>query len=130
MLQVIQVGYSFVSERYTYIPYFGLFYILGQGISGVLNGKARYITSTLLIIFLAFLSVLTWNRIKVWKNGYSLISDTIKKNPAMFYSYLMRAEFKNVAGDMKGALDDTNYALTLNPVCTKAYAIKGLLFTI
>ncbi|MFH0866637.1 MAG: tetratricopeptide repeat protein [Bacteroidota bacterium] len=127
-LQIIAVGNSIASERYTYIPYIGLFYLIGQWFATIERKLKRNIIFTIFSLFVILFSYQTWNRIYVWKNTETLCSDIIKKNPDKYDCYYIRGVNRGKKGDFKGAVQDFNKALTLKSDEPKAYYNRGLAF--
>ena len=130
MLQIVPVGYTFVAERYTYIPYIGLFYVAGQWITE--SKKYRHIVIGVFSLFVALFSVQTWQRINVWENNKTLLSDVLKKDPAnsnrMSQGLFQRGEERIANGNAQGAIDDFTDAILLSPKFTNAYFNRGLLY--
>ena len=128
VLQIIPVGWSLVSERYTYLAYFGLFFIIGyyyQGFKEFKGIKRSHINILIIIVLLTF-SYMSYERNKVWANNLSLYDDVISKYPNAFFAYGNRGLAKDDLGDKQGALDDYNKALELNPHNSEAYNNRGL----
>ncbi len=119
MLQIISVGGTFASERYAYIPYTGLFYIVGQWIAdNVENSQFRQRAMVAMSIYVVVFSVQVWARIRIWKNTEVLFSDIIEKNersanPGIFVMHNIRGIHRKNAGDPDGAVADFNEALGL-----------------
>jgi protein O-mannosyl-transferase len=82
VIQIIPVGDAIVSERYSYLSYIGLFFILAnvyvEKISNSIHLK-KY-AQPLLICFVTLLVFQTWNRNKIWKNSITLWKDVIAKS--------------------------------------------------
>ena len=121
VLQVIPVGQAIVAERYTYIPYIGLLFIIGKLYCDVIDGKMKnslkikpYFTAALVIYILAF-SYATYERNKVWKDTVVLFTDVINKNPKIFYSYTVRGGALILDKKYKEGIDDYQYSIKLQP---------------
>jgi tetratricopeptide (TPR) repeat protein len=130
VLQIIPVGSAIVAERYTYVPYIGLFFIIGQFYSRITaNGQySRTVKLPVLFVLIAytlFFSVTTWNRNKVWANSFTLWSDVIEKNPRVTVAYYNRGVAKFNAKDYQGAVDDYSKAVQLKPDYAEAYNNRG-----
>ena len=116
VLQIIPVGGSIVSERYSYIPYIGIFFIFGQFLSYINENKFLFSTKVKPFIFFSlatlvvFYSVLTYQRNKVWKNGEVLFTDVIKKYPTQGYGWFARGNSMNEKKNFQAALRDFNKA--------------------
>lgn len=129
MLQVFPVGASLVSERYTYIPYMGLFYIAGQWMADIRTKEARNAVAGLFSFFVIMFSVQTWERISVWKNDDALYNDIVEKNPDIYFGYYLRGNLKNSQGKLQEALQDYTQAIRLkNPELAELYTSRGLVY--
>jgi len=126
VLQIIPAGRAIVSERYSYVPYIGIFFIFGQFFSYIKDKKFSFssriksIVSIVLIVLTVLYSFLTYERNKVWKNGIVLFTDVIEKYPDQEFAWLARGNTKNGEGDFDGALADYNKAIRLNPDYSEA----------
>lgn len=127
MIQLVPVGRAIVAERYTYVAYIGLFfivaklYLVGKSQStGFFKKNAKYV---LLVIGVLF-SLTTYNRTKVWKDGDALFSDVINKDPSAIAFY-NRGYVRQMAGDYKSALDDFNKAIEKDTAYALAYNNRG-----
>jgi protein O-mannosyl-transferase len=81
VLQVLPVGSAVIAERYTYMPYIGLFFIIGWLINKLVKGdlaKACYIIIPVSLIF----AFLTYRQSSVWISGDSLWDQAIKNQPS------------------------------------------------
>ena len=83
LLQFLPVGDALVAERYTYIPYLGLFYLAGELVYYLINeGKANKVAVFIIVIvYVGTLSVLSYQRCPVWYNAISLWRDELEKEP-------------------------------------------------
>lgn len=114
VLQVLPVGGAIIAERYTYIPYIGIFFMLAMAIVKLMEkrqGTLRPALVTGLILASAILSYATIQRTKVWKDSVTLWTDAIEKDgraPAAFNgrgdAYLMLKQYDKAIADFKQAL--------------------------
>ena len=87
VLQLLTVGGAVIAERYTYLPYIGLFFALAWPLDDR-PGAAPSRFPWKGVIAAAFLLLLplslyqTWVRCDVWKDSESLWNDTIRKFPS------------------------------------------------
>ncbi len=85
LLQFIPVGGAILADRYTYIPYLGLFFMAGWGVSSFFEtGGDKKMGNIVLGGVLAYslvLGYLTSERCKVWYDTTSLWRDEIEKEP-------------------------------------------------
>jgi tetratricopeptide (TPR) repeat protein len=86
VLQFLSVGKAIMADRYTYIPYIGLSFILGMVIDYYIHRKSslKYIGYGLAAVSLFMcivFSVMTYSHIKVWKNDITLWSNALAQYP-------------------------------------------------
>jgi len=143
VLQFIPVGGAIVADRYSYIPYIGLLFIIGMGFSWIYRSKNKISSyKPIVIIALLILSItasfLTNARCKVWENSDTLWSDVINKYPDCWQAYLGRAEyFMNTMkykipthdDDIDKAFNDLNTAISFNKGSdAHAFLDRGLIY--
>ncbi len=121
LLQLLPVGGSIMSERYSYLSYVGLFFVIGNTFSKVWNTPSqkisnyKYLFAFILSVYIFFIGYSTINRIKIWTNSDTLWTDVIKKNPASVIAYSNRGSYYQKQGKLDIALKDFNEALRLKP---------------
>jgi protein O-mannosyl-transferase len=76
-LQVFNVNTSIAYERFNYLGYLGLFFILVHYFSQIRIDYARLLLGSYLLLF----SILSYQRCKIWANDHTLFEDMAKKNP-------------------------------------------------
>lgn len=80
VLQVFSVGSAVMAERYTYVPYIGLFFIAGHLLSRFAKGNMVKAYSILAPVALVF-CVLSFLQARTWKSGETLWDNVIKNQP-------------------------------------------------
>lgn len=131
VLQLVTVGGTMMSERYTYIPYIGLFFVLAWAYLKVISKWKNYrpVFTGFLAIYMILLGIFTWNRCKVWKDSMTLWTDSIEKIPNVI-AYNNRGELYFEAKQYDLALKDVDAAIALNPSYMNSYKNRGLLYSI
>jgi len=129
--QIIPFGNSIISERYTYLPYIGLFFIIAF-IYNQLANKIKYkrITKPIIIIILLGMCVLfsikTWNRNRVWKDSITLFGNAARRFPEKSDPLYRKGLARYEAKDVRGAVLDFKVSLIRDPYFTKSYFARGL----
>ncbi len=99
VLQFVPVGAATMADRYTYIPFIGIFFIIGKLYEHLsLHANAnliKYKRYSLIVLVLGFItfSTITSKRVKIWKNDDTLFSDAINKYPNCRIPYLNRGVY-------------------------------------
>lgn len=128
VLQLLQIGGSFISERYTYIPYIGLGFIYFTAIDLLIRNlpKIKFLVMSIIIAQLAFFSISAYAQTKVWKNTGTLWTNFIEKYPKHSKDpYTLRGDYYLSIGDTTKALNDYANALKLDPNDVSALIKRG-----
>lgn len=83
ILQFISCGTAIMADRYCYVAYFGLFFMLLYFISEISDKvpASKYTIIGVLSLISVELSYLCYERTKVWHNSETLYKDAIRKFP-------------------------------------------------
>jgi protein O-mannosyl-transferase len=114
------------ADRYTYLPYIGLFFILATLVNYIINITKLYkkyltVISICIMLFLSFLySYKTYSFVRNWQNSSSLWIKTTENEPSAI-AYFSRAIVKKDHSDVKGAINDYKTAIRLNEHFYQAY---------
>ena len=118
-----------IAERYTYLPYIGIFYIIGEGLSELLRWRFPF-TKIARIFFLilftgtiAALAILSHQRCQVWKDSLTLWNDVLKKYPNSQSAYHHRGTAYLNMGEYERAISDYHQALRVNPDHPQTYSV-------
>ncbi len=125
VVQIIQVGSAVVAERYTYIPYIGLFYIIAFWAYNLKENNTHAISkhiNKIGIVILVLFGVLSFIRTMAWENGITLWKDSTEKYPeSSHYAWYGLANALNADKQYAEALDAYNKAIGINPAFSSYY---------
>ncbi|HEX6170492.1 MAG TPA: hypothetical protein VFZ33_12395 [Chitinophagaceae bacterium] len=138
VLQIISIGLTIVSERYTYVPYIGLAFMFATLISRIKfipQKLSMAVGAVALIIF----GVMTFQRTRVWKNSGTLWTDALKTYPTTPYARTNRANYLSrlaLRSDQKPfadsiykvAFQDCAIALSVRPGHAPAFEYRAYMF--
>ena len=138
--QIVSVGLTIVSERYTYVPYIGLGFIASTLLSNYMaksKGRALMIIPAL---GAPIFCVVTFQRTKIWKDSGTLWTDVLKHYPQAPMARTNRANYlEKVARDpanateantmLQQALEDCRIALEVDPHHIPAYENRGVIYS-
>lgn len=117
LLQVVGAGQGFLADRFTYIPYMGLMFMVayaGQWLYEHKSGVAKpamYAFGGLMVLFL----FLTWKQNQIWRNSDTLWTHVLKYHTNTALPFRNRANYRRDQGRIEEALNDYNSAITLKP---------------
>jgi tetratricopeptide (TPR) repeat protein len=132
VIQIVSIGLTIVSERYTYLPYVGLSFLFGMWLNRYVETSSKIFGKAIPFIIGIIFGVISFQRIKVWKNGDTLWADVIKHYPnaatprSNHADYLRKIavmpEYRALSNELlREALEDCNIAIRSKPTHLKAY---------
>jgi tetratricopeptide (TPR) repeat protein len=127
VLQILPVGEAIVADRYTYLPYIGLFFIIATAIekqiqkSNPLKPIIYILTVSAIIIF----SYMSHKRSLVWKNGFILWDNAIQNSAPSYTSYYCRGNAYATLNNHQKAIDDFNAAERIRKTDYNLYYSRG-----
>ena len=119
VLQIFSVGSAVIAERYTYMPYIGMFFIAGYFIDRLTKSnfqKALYIIAPVSLLF----GILTFLQTQKWKDGATLWDSVIKNQPCS-RAYSARATLFRKDKNYSKALEYYSQAIKLNAIDHESY---------
>jgi protein O-mannosyl-transferase len=130
VIGIVQVGEQAHADRYTYIPFIGIFIMLAWGLNTIADrlrkGKALPVKAAAAVAVLA-LTGKTTEQVGYWKNDFTLFSHAVavEKNGYMAYNNLGLALYNT--GRTDEALADYRKALEIKPDFAAAHFNLGCL---
>ncbi|MCK9595531.1 MAG: tetratricopeptide repeat protein, partial [Candidatus Omnitrophica bacterium] len=134
VLQFIPIGGTFVSDRYTYLPAIGIFYMLAAGWMWLYERRTRkqrlirVLLVGLFMIAAGALVFLSRQRCRVWKDSVTLWSDVLRKYPGVSLAYNNRGAEFIARKEYAKAHEDLICAITLDPNYDDAWFNLGDLY--
>ena len=84
VLQLVSIGNAVVAERYTYVPYISIFFLMAMEVARLISGngsKYKWIFLSVAGMWICVLGYMTWARIPVWKSSQVLWEDVLSHYP-------------------------------------------------
>ena len=131
VLQFFTVGGAGYADRYTYVPYIGLFYLFCMETHDRLKSHwskswVIYTTYSFIIIVLMIFAGMSRERGKVWLNSGTLWTDVIDKYPKAARAYLNRGEYRHEQQQYAEAVEDYKVKISMEPHKADAYMNLGM----
>ncbi|MFK7906568.1 MAG: tetratricopeptide repeat protein [Chitinophagales bacterium] len=130
LLQVVEAGAGFISDRFSYIAYLGLFFIIAQGFNYLLYKKPQWKSAAmvLMVIYLTCLGVTSFNRNKVWKNDGTLWADALQTYPNISFAYTSLAQYYTENQQYEKAINSYEGYITIRPYNKKGFYERGRVY--
>lgn len=134
VLQILPVGDAIIADRFTYIPYIGLFFIIARWINSVLENKTGKLQSLqmpvigLFTVFVIAFCYMTIQQTKVWHDSVSLWSNAIKNYDKAAKSYNNRGLTYYQTKQYDKALADFSRTIQLVDNYTDAHYNRGVVY--
>jgi tetratricopeptide (TPR) repeat protein len=128
VLQLLPVGNALIAERYTYLPYIGLFFIAARYVQKQLTSDHKTIAIALTCIAVLCYSFIAAKRTLVWHDSFTLWNNAIeeaKEADEAFIAYYCRGQAYHRKGEYQKAITDFDKALTLKSDYPDAYYDRG-----
>lgn len=127
VLQVVGAGQGYLADRFTYIPYLGLFFIAAWYFQWIIKNRKSWVNYLYLGAagYLLILAVMTWRQTKIWENGYTLWTHAITIHRSNTTVWQNRGQYLREAGQAQKAIADFNQAISLAPGKALSYNSLG-----
>lgn len=131
VLQIVPAGNVIMADRYTYLPYIGLMFIIGYLFNySLIESKlkiSKWISVIGVILFVLTCSYCSYERTKVWHDSLTFWNDAIEKSPDAALPYSNRAALFIKNEKFDNAIVDLNKAIAIRPSYVSARFNRGLL---
>ncbi|MGB3947746.1 MAG: tetratricopeptide repeat protein, partial [Bacteroidia bacterium] len=134
VLQLLPVGDAIIADRFSYIPYIGIFFIIARWFNNVMEGnypKLRGFKTPLIVglsIVVLVFSYIAQIRTMVWFDSISLWSDAIEKCDEAPKSFNNRAVTYFERKQYEQALADFTKTIQLSDNYTDAHYNRGVIY--
>jgi lipoprotein NlpI len=131
VLQFIPAGNVIMADRYTYLPYIGLFFVIGILLDHFYkrSGSLRLPLLSLVLVYFGLSAMVSYSRTKVWKDSMTLWSDVIGKNPDAALPYNNRAALFIERKEYEKAITDLNRAIQIRPKYVTPHYNRGVMLS-
>jgi len=117
IIGIVQVGGQAYADRYTYIPYIGLFIIIAWGLPELLS-KWLYRKIALGIVAAMVLTAMgigTYRQVGYWKNNSTLFTHAVEVTPNNWLAYNNLGDEYGKLGRYQDAIESFKQAIRIKP---------------
>jgi len=123
LLQIVGAGQGFLADRFTYIAYFGLFFLFAYGLNGLINKKPQLKLVILGVVGAIMIGYgyMNFKQNKIWENSGTLWTHVLQYYKFSTLPWGNRANYYRDIGQTQQALHDYNRVIRLKPDGSRAY---------
>ena len=131
VLQLISVGNAIIAERYTYIPYIGLFFIIVHYTFKLYDNEEKKVKQlgqgimALMLLSSVWMVGKTREQCQVWKNSETLWTNFLIHYPYKPLGYNSRGTYYVKNNEIDKAYQDFKTIVKINPKGAKPYVSMG-----
>ncbi|MBF0554767.1 MAG: tetratricopeptide repeat protein [Nitrospirae bacterium] len=124
----VKVGISYMADRYTYMPYVGLFIILSIAVpaGAYSSGVIRRITTNTAAAAVIVCIILTNHQLKYWRNSVTLFTRATATAKDSYFAYYSLGYALNIAGRYAEASSALKTAILIKPDYAEALLHLGI----
>jgi len=126
VLQIVGAGQGFLADRFTYVGYFGFFFISGHYFSKYRWDQKMWKWAVLSLLTLYM--VLSFMQSQIWKNSDTMWSHVLKYNDQTPLPFGNRGNYFRDNGIRDKALQDYSSAIKLDGTRHSTYNSRGRLY--
>ncbi len=128
VIGLVQVGSQAMADRYTYIPYTGLFIMLAWGVPALTTvwPYRRTLHVALAAVALSVLVAVSWQQIGYWRDGVSLFTHALQVTSNNGVAHNSLGITLKEKGDLDGAIAQYRKALAINPYGHESHSHMGV----
>ncbi len=127
VIQVLSFAISVTADRFTYLPYFGVFLVISCYLEKLYRNYKKPVT----VILTGFLLLFSWQSFSYatkWRNAEILWNNVLEFYPDCFFAYINRAEHRITESKYIEAEQDCKNCLKYRPNYFLAHYNLGLIY--
>lgn len=127
VLQIVPVGYALVADRYSYVPFLGLFLVVGDALQAFAGDRSRRRAAVYASVVLVGLGMawLSHQRARVWQTSVLVFEDVVAHRPNAYHAYWLLGNAYRNDGQIERAVEAYDRAIRLRPDDPAIYENRG-----
>ncbi len=125
MLQIVGAGQAFMADRFSYLSYIGLFFLIAWALNFLFTSRRSAYGIAVAGIYLTALGLTTWNRTLVWRNSETLFTDVLKKYPNSAIAHNNLGLYYRDQNQNEKAIAAYSRSIETNPAGYLGYSNRG-----
>ena len=127
VIGIVQVGLQAYADRYTYVPYIGLFIMLAWGLPELLakSPQRKIVLGVSMVLVLTTLGICASRQVSYWKNSVTLFSHANQVTQNNYIAHNNLGAAYGELGRHQEAIEAFRQAIKINPYYAKAHNNLG-----
>jgi tetratricopeptide (TPR) repeat protein len=132
VIGLVQVGLQAFADRYTYIPYIGLFIMIAWGVPELLSKwpQRKIALGLSMVISLTALGICAHRQVSFWNNSFTLFSHAIEVTQNNYIAHNNLGVACNSIGRYQDAVEAYKQAIKIKPDYAEAHYNLGVTYGI
>lgn len=130
VIGLVQVGQQAYANRYTYLPYIGLFIMLAWGLHAFLSGRTwgKPVLGSISVLITAVCFLLTREQVRAWNNDLTLYHQALAQDQKNEFAWYGLGLESMARGDLDQATEEFKKTTDLNPGFNMGWNSLGLIY--
>ena len=131
VIGLVQVGLQALADRYTYIPYTGLFIMIAWGLPELLSKwpQRKIALGLSMVIILTTFGICTHRQVSYWNNSFALFSHAIEVTQNNYVAYNNLGVADNRLGRYQDAIESYNQTIKIKQDYADAHFNLGIAYS-
>jgi Flp pilus assembly protein TadD len=123
VIGLVQVGSQALADRYTYVPFIGIFIMVSWGVPRVLGrwDRTRILIRPLAALVVLVFTLTAWKQVQYWNNDISLFRHALDVTPDNYFAHNNIGYTFAANGKVEEAIHHYSEALRISPDMYKAH---------
>ncbi len=130
VIGLVQSGAQSLADRYTYIPYIGLFIMIAWGLPELLSKwpYRKFALGIAAVLVLTAMGIGTYRQVGYWKNSFTLFTHTIEVTQNNYLAHYNRGDTYVELGRWQDAIEAYKQAIRIKPDYAEAHNNRGVIY--
>jgi len=130
LLQILAAGQGYIADRFTYMAYFGLFFMAAYAFDYLLKNKAEMKTAVMGVTAAVLLgyAFMSFQQVKIWENGKTLWTHVNKYYDYVTTPWINLGHYYRDRKEVNPAINHYTKAIEINGNKGQIYNSRGKLY--
>ncbi len=130
VIGLVHVGGQSYADRYTYIPYIGLFIMIAWGLPELFSKwrQRKIALGISMVIVLTAFGIFAYRQVSYWKNSFTLFTHALEVTQNNYIAYCSLGVAYGELGRYQEAIESYNQTIRIDPAYAEAHYNLGVAY--